>query len=157
MHAMHGSHARHAQALEAGGGGGEEARLHVVDEHHPNGSVRCHVDRMRELPDALAQAEPDGWLAVSLEASHWQVQELPVLERLFILEPTPHRKHAQRNGDHCIHQVDCCDQEDQDVHLVDEVAAPYGLFAVGAGVFVTTTCEKPAEGRVFGRITAWIL
>jgi hypothetical protein len=111
--------------------------MHLVDEHHAYGTIRGHVHWMRELPNALAQAKPDDWLSMPLEATYRQRQEFPIRLHLLKAVESPHGPHAESNRDCGVHQVSGCDQEDEDVRFVDQLALPEALLSVRAWIFST--------------------
>ena len=74
-----------------------EARghLHAVEEEPPDGRVHRQADGVRELPDALPQAEQHVGLPVSHEAAQGQLQQPAIFDPFLELEPLPHGQHAE--------------------------------------------------------------
>lgn len=54
----------------------QEAHIDSVNEQGPEGAVRGHVQAMSDLAQALAQAKDKGGLALPLQATERQRQEL---------------------------------------------------------------------------------
>lgn len=112
----------------------QEAHIDSVNEEGAEGAVRGNVQAMSELAQALAQAKDKGGLALPLQAAERQRQELASFHSLLELVPAAHGEHRERDGDHRVADVAGCDEEDEDVGFVDQLALPDRLLAFRAWV-----------------------
>ena len=110
------------------------AHVDSVNEEGPERAVGGDVDGIRELAEALAQAKHDRRLPLLLQAAQRQRQQLAALDPLLELVPAPHGEHGEGDRHHGVRNVAGCDEEDEDVGLVNELALPDWLLACRAWV-----------------------